>query len=50
MVKEMERKIARLKDEIEEIKTKIRMVDNPELAKKDEAPVQETQTEEKTEG
>lgn len=33
MLKEMERKIARLKEEIEEIKQKIRMVDNPEAAK-----------------
>lgn len=49
MVKEMERKIARLKDEIEEIRTKIRMVDNPEVAKKVETPAQEAPAEEKTE-
>lgn len=49
MVKEMERKIARLKDDIEEIKTKIRMVDNPDAAKKAEAPAQEAPSEEKTE-
>ena len=45
----MERKIARLKDDIEEIKTKIRMVDNPDAAKKAEAPAQEAPSEEKTE-
>ena len=29
MVKELQRKIERLKEEIEEIKTKIKMIDNP---------------------
>ena len=54
MLKEMERKIARLKEEIEEIKQKIRMVDNPEAAKpavtEEKAEVkEEAKAEEKTE-
>ena len=46
MVKELERKIVRLKDEIEEIKLKIRMVDNPELAGQSAAAAEETPVEE----
>lgn len=46
MVKELERKIGRLKDEIEEIKLKIRMVDNPELAGQSVAAAEETSVEE----
>lgn len=45
MVKDLERKIGRLKDEIEEIKLKIRMVDNPELTKKAEAPEDDAEQE-----